>query len=112
MRKAHFPWIIAIILVVAVAGWHLIGLILAAAGLFISYLASLRLHPRIRHGRCGGTGEHRGAIFTWTHRKCGGCNGGRLIRWGAGQWGAGHIQAEYRRTEAARAAARSNSTWR
>ncbi len=103
---------IAVILIFSLVVWHLVGVILAALGLFITYFASLRFHPRIRHGRCNGTGEHRGSVFTWTHRRCGRCNGGRLIRWGAGQFGAGHIQAEADRSKRARAAARDENRWR
>jgi hypothetical protein len=115
VRKAHFPWILAGILLVGYAGWHLVGLIIAAVGLLIAYLLSLRVHPRMRHTGfrgCGGSGEHRGAIFTWTHRRCPGCQGGRIIRWGAGQFGAGHIQAEASRSKRAREAARDQNRWR
>jgi len=115
MRKSHFPWAIVIILVIGYAGWHVLGLVLAATGLFIAYLASLRLHPRIRHTgfrSCHGSGERRGAIFTWTFRKCPGCNGGRLIRRGAGAWGAGHIREEYASTKAGRAAAKASHVHR
>ena len=115
MRKTHFPWILAGILVVSFAAFGALGLTLAALGCGGAYLVSLRLHPRIRHTGfrgCGGTGEHRGAVFTWVFRRCPGCQSGRLIRWGAGRWGAEHIQAEYERGRAARAAARSDHTWR
>jgi len=115
MRKAHFPFVLVAILIVGYAVASLLGLILAAAGLFVAYLASLRVHPRIRHTGwrgCGGTGEHRGDVFTWTHRKCPGCNGGRLIRRGAAIWGPEHIRHEHARTKQARATARSSGTWR
>lgn len=112
MKRSTFPWAILIIEVVAYAGWHVLGLILATLGLGGAYLASLWLHPRIRHGRCRGTGEVRGSVFTWTFRKCPGCNGGRLIRWGAGQWGAEHVRNERRATAAARARARAEHRWR
>jgi hypothetical protein len=115
VRRSRFPWVIALILVLAWAGWHLAGLVLAGAGLGVIYLASLRVHPRIRHTGfrgCGGTGEHRGSVFTWTHRRCPGCDGGRLVRWGAGHYGAPHIQAEYRRNRTARAKRRQEHRWR
>jgi len=114
MRKPHFPWIIAGVLVVGYAGWHLLGLVVAALGLFIAYLASLRLHPRMRHGKCKGTGEVRGSVFTWTHRKCPGtvCQGGRQIRWGAGLWGAEHIRSERARAREAKTAAKDGNRWR
>ena len=115
MQKSTFPWVLIGILALGAFGAGIVGFIVAAIVLFIVYLFSLRLHPRIRHTGsrgCAGTGEHRGSVFTWTHRKCPGCNGGRLIRWGAGIWGAEHIRHEHARTRAARATARSNRTWR
>ena len=114
MKKAHFPWLLVGILVVGYAGWHLLGLVLAALGLGVAYFASLRLHPRMRHSRCKGTGEVRGSVFTWTHRKCPGtvCQGGRQIRWGAGLWGADHIKAERARARSAKLTAKADNRWR
>jgi hypothetical protein len=115
VRKSSFPWILIGILVVGYAAGHIVGLVLAAAGLFIAYLLSLRIHPRIRHTgwrSCNGSGEHRGAIFTWTFRKCPGCNGGRLIRLGAGHMGAEHIQNEYQKGKRARQQAKDGNVWR
>ena len=114
VRKSRFPWILAGILVVAFAGWHLAGLVLASIGLGTAYFFSLRVHPRMRHGRCKGTGEVRGAVFTWTHRKCPGkvCQGGRQIRWGAGRWGADHIRAERSRAVQSKTRAREENRWR
>lgn len=115
MRKAHFPWILAIILIGGFIFGHILGLVLAALGLFIAYLVSLRLHPRIRHTGwrgCNGSGEVRGSVFTWAFRKCARCNGGRLIRSGAGYMGAGHIKAEHARTKRARQQARDGHVWR
>lgn len=115
MQKAHFPWILLLILIVGFAAFHVLGLVLAAIGLFVAYFFSVRLHPRVRHtgwGSCNGTGEHRGGIFTWTFRRCPGCNGGRLVRWGAGQFGPDHIQAEYRRGIEMRRQAKKDKRWR
>jgi hypothetical protein len=115
MQRQHFPWILIGILALGAFGGGVLGFVIAAVGMFIVYLVTLRVHPRIRHTGwqgCAGTGEHRGAVFTWTHRKCPGCNGGRLIRRGAGIWGAEHIRHEYARSKAARETARSNGTWR
>jgi len=94
MSKPSFPWILTGILFFSFAAFHVAGLAVAGLGCGVAYVGSLRLHPRMRHGRCKGTGEVRGAVFTWTHRKCPGtvCQGGRQIRWGAGHFGAGHIQ--------------------
>ena len=112
MSKARFPWVLAGILFVSFAAFRLAGLVVAAAGCAVAYGTSLRLHPRMRHGRCNGTGEHRGAVFTWVHRKCPGCQGGRIIRYGAGHFGAGPIQSEYAKAKAARAKAKAEHRWR
>ena len=112
MSKARFPWILAGILFVSYAADGVAGLALAGAGCAAAYCSSLWLHPRMRHGRCNGTGEHRGAVFTWVHRKCGRCSSGRIIRYGAGHYGAGHIQAEYAKARTARAKARAEHRWR
>ena len=112
MSRSRFPWILAGILLISLAAWGVTGLILAIVGLSAAWYASLRLHPRIRHRACRGTGEVRGAVFTWTFRKCPRCSGGRLIRWGAGQWGAPHIRAENARGRQARAKARQERTSR
>ena len=112
MSKTRFPWVLAGILILAWAAFGVTGLVLAAAFALSVYLASVRLNPRTRHGRCGGTGEHRSPLFPWVFRKCGRCSSGRVIRWGAGQWGAGHIQAERRRAREQLAAARREHRWR
>ena len=115
MRRTQLPWVTGGILVAAWAGWHAAGLILAAAVMAAVYLASLRTHPRIRHAGwrgCGGTGEVRHRLFPWAFHRCAGCNSGRLVRWGAGQWGSGPVRAERRRLAAGRARARENRTWR
>lgn len=100
------------ILVVAWAGWHALGLVLALAVLAVVYVSSVRLSPRIRHGRCNGTGQKQGILFTWVHRRCGGCASGRIIRWGAGQWGTPAVQAERVRMRAGLKAAKQADRWR
>lgn len=112
MRKSSFPWVLAVILLIAFADWGVTGLILASLAAAGVYGASIRLHPRIRHAKCGGTGEHKSPLFPWRFRKCGGCQSGRLISWGAGQFGAPYIRAEYRAGRDARRVARKNRTWR
>lgn len=115
MRKSQYPVAIAIIAIFAFAVFHVVGLVLAALGLTVVYLVSLRTHPRTKHTgfrSCNGTGEHRHPLFPWTFHKCPRCNGGRLIRWGAGQWGADHIRSEHQSTKAAREFAKRNSRWR
>ena len=112
MSKARFPWVLGGILLLSFAVFHVAGLVLAVAGAAGAYVVSLRLHPRTRHWRCGGTGESRGAVFTWVHRRCGGCSSGRVVRWGARQWGSGPVRAEGARVRRARAAARQGHSWR
>jgi hypothetical protein len=99
MKKGTFAIIVAVVLAVALFGNHaagIIGLGILGAG----YWLSLKVHPRTRHGRCGGTGEHRGAI------------GGRMIRAGAGTFGTGPVRDEYTRRRQARRAARDRGAWR
>ena len=100
MRKPQLPWVLAGILLFSFAAFHLSGLILAALGCGVAYFASLRLHPRMRHWRCKGSGEVKGSVFTWTFRRCPGrvCQGGRQVRWGAGLWGQEHVRADRART--------------
>ena len=74
-----------IIEVIAWAAVTVIGVVLAPIAITVINLVTVRIHPRVRHvgwGTCNGTGEHRGAIFGWRHRRCARCNGGRLIGWG------------------------------
>ena len=113
MSKPSFPWILAGILLFSLLAFHLLGLIVAGLGCGIAYGISVRLHPRMRHGKCKGTGEVKGSVFTWTHRKCPGtvCQGGRQIRWGAGHFGASHIQGEYAKAKAAKTAAKEGNRW-
>ena len=114
MKKGTFAVTIAVVLAVAVFGNHVLG-ILALLILGGAYWVSLIVHPRTRHTGfrgCGGTGEHRGAIFGWVHRKCPGCDGGRMIRLGAGQFGSAPVRGEYARRREARRSARSGGTWR
>lgn len=114
MSKSHFPWILLGILLLGAIIGRLAGFILAALGLFIAYFVSLRLHPRTRHGRCNGTGEHKGLVFTWATRKCESpiCNGGRIVRFGARRMGQPHVRAEHARTVATRKAAKNGNAWR
>jgi len=54
------------------------------AGLIaVAYAVSLMRHPHRRCRSCGGTGRHRGAMFTWGDRPCTTCGGApRHRRWG------------------------------
>jgi hypothetical protein len=115
MRKEQLPLTLIAILVFGYAVLNVLGLILAALGLFIAYFVSVRLHPRTRHTgwrSCNGAGEKRATIFTWTFHKCPNCNGGRLVRWGAGHFGPEHIQREYQRNLEARKKAKQDGRWR
>ena len=115
MTKGQFTLVTGLILLVAWARWHAAGLILGGLGVFAAYYISLRVHPRTRHTGwrgCGGTGEHKGVVFGWGHRKCPGCQSGRLVRRGAGQWGAPRVQQEYRKGKAARKKAKQENRWR
>jgi hypothetical protein len=115
MGKRTFGILTAVVLLAGYARWHVLGLILAALALGVAYWISLVVHPRTRHtgfGGCGGTGEHRGAIFGWGHRRCSGCDGGRMIRLGAGTLGTAPVRDEYRRRRQARRAARDRHAWR
>jgi hypothetical protein len=86
--------------------------VLAAVVIGLAYLVAVRVHPRTRHRRCRGTGEHRGLLFTWGHRRCPRCRSGRIIRRGAAWFGTAAIQAEHRREVAEHRRARANHTWR
>jgi hypothetical protein len=115
VRKRHFAVVAAFVLLFGWGAGRVLGLVLAALGLFAAFWLSVILHPRTRHtgfGSCGGTGEHRGVIFGWGHRRCGGCDGGRMIRQGAGMLGTGPVREEYARRRQARRAARDRHAWR
>jgi hypothetical protein len=83
-RNLHITAAIAVLVAfsVSIAGGMIVSVIVAAI-----YLSSLRVHPRMRHRRCRGTGEHRGSVFTWTHRRCPGCAGGPYHPVGGGAVG-------------------------
>src|SRR5712692_7757011 len=54
------------------------GLIVA-----VLYVVSLARHSNRRCRACGGSGRHRGAMFTWGDRLCATCGGqSRHRRWG------------------------------
>ena len=112
MSKARFPWVLAGVLILSWAAWGVAGPLAALAVLGVLYVGSVRLSPRARHGRCNGTGQHQGILFTWVHRRCGGCQSGRVIRWGAAQFGSPAVKAEAARAKAALAAAKQGHRWR
>lgn len=115
VTKGRFAVTAVVVLITAAAGWHAAGFTVAALFLFGAYVLSVRVHPRTRHTgwrSCNGTGEHRGTVFGWGHRRCPGCDGGRMIRWGAGHFGTGVMRGEYTARREARQSARDNRTWR
>lgn len=114
MSKRALYGTAAVILLLAWANGATSG-ILASLGLGVIYLASLGFSPRTRHTGfrgCGGTGEIHGRLFRHAHRRCPGCQGGRIIRYGAGHFGTQHIQAEYAKGKTARKKAKAENRWR
>jgi hypothetical protein len=107
-------WLIAaaVVLLVATAGFGVVGFLLAALFLFVPYAVSLRFHPRTRHGACNGSGEHRSALYPWATRRCRGCAGGRQVRHGARVMGMPHVKAEHRRTARGLQQRSKARTWR
>ena len=87
------------------------ALVLIAALLTAGYGVSLVIHPRARCLRCDGTGEVRGSIYGWTHRRCPHCQGGRIIRLGARVFGLGHVRGQARQNRAHAAATRRHERW-
>ena len=95
-------------------GWivgRAVGVLVACAILFVPYLISLWLHPRARHSACNGTGERRGGIFGWTHRRCPDCQSGRIIRFGAAYMGPSNIRNQAQRNRKAAAITKSRQRW-
>jgi hypothetical protein len=113
MSSRDFVVLRIVVLVLGYALGNIVGLVLAAAGLFAVYLISVRLNPRIPHGRCGGTGRRAGWMHTWTHHRDSDCNGsGRVYRPGARWFGMPAIRNEVAAQRMARANARANRAWR
>jgi hypothetical protein len=113
VQRQHFPVAIVVVLATAFALASFAGLIFAAAGLVVVYLASVRLHPRMLHRKCGGSGRTHDWLFPWVYHRCRGCGGsGRWIRFGAARWGMLHIRQEADAGAKARASARAGRVWR
>jgi hypothetical protein len=70
-------------------------LLIIGAIALLAYLASLRLHPFRGCRHCGGTGRHRGQVFSYAQRSCTSCGGNgrrgrlgvRVLHGGAKVWG-------------------------
>ena len=113
MRRPRVPWAIIVVLIVSYAFGNVLGLVLAGLGLVVVYLASIRLHPRFLHPKCGGSGRTHDWLFPWVYHRCEGCGGnGRMIRYGAARWGQPHIRQEADSVAKARAAAKAAGRWR
>jgi hypothetical protein len=113
VRRQHLPVGIIVVLAAGFAAASAVGLILAGLGLIVLYLVSIRLHPRMLHRRCAGSGRTHDWIFPWVYHRCRGCGGsGRMIRYGSARWGLPHIRQEADSVAKARAAARSGHIWR
>lgn len=78
-------WVLLAAGAITLAHGHVVtSVIYFVAGLVVSYVASVHLHPRRVCRRCGGTGRHRAAMFWWGDRACTACAGNsRHRRWGA-----------------------------
>jgi len=79
-----FWWVVLIIPALWLGRGHL-GTSVLIYGLMIVplYLVSLARHSRRVCRACGGSGRHRGAMFTWGDRACTVCGGqSRHRRWG------------------------------
>lgn len=108
-RRA-FPLWFAGLFVVAILGHSLIiGAIWAVLG--VGYVISLVIHGRSRCLHCNGTGELRGSVFTWAHRRCPRCQGGRIIRWGAGSVGLPHVRQQAQTARQARQNTTTRQRW-
>lgn len=81
-------------------------LILAAG-----YAVSLVLHPRARCTHCAGTGELKGRIYGWAHRRCPRCQGGRIVRRGATAIGLPHVRQQARQIRQARENTTTRQRW-
>ena len=98
------------LLIVAVVG-HSVAIGAIWLAVTVGYAVSLVIHPRARCLRCDGTGELKGGIYGWAHRRCPHCQGGRIVRWGARFWGLGHVRGQARQNRQHAAATRRHERW-
>lgn len=112
MSKTQALLVLGVILLVAWAKWHVLGVAAAGGLLLVAGVSSTRLSPWTSHGRCGGTGRHRSWLFPWAFRRCGRCSSGRVLRPGARLTGSEAARNEHARAAASRANAREHRTWR
>jgi hypothetical protein len=115
MTKGTFAGAAIIVFFFATVARGIEGFFAAALIVGVPYLISVWVHPRTRHTGwrgCNGTGEHRGSVFKWSHRRCPGCDGGRLVRAGAGYFGSERMRNEYHTRKEARKNAKKERRWR
>jgi len=107
-------WWFIVVVILAVAGiaGHAIAPFAALAVIGVVYVAWCRLFPHTRHRACGGTGRRGSRLFPWAYHRCGGCQNGREIRWGARVAGTPAIREQHERESADRDLARSRNAWR
>jgi hypothetical protein len=108
--RYSFPVIFFGLWYLAIASGSL-AVIAGAVALTAGYGISLIIHPRARHRACGGTGELRGRIFTWSHRRCPDCQGGRIIRAGASVAGLPHVRQQARAQQRAQQSTTARQRW-
>lgn len=69
-------------------GDSVVVLLLAAAGLLVSYAVSIRRNPWVKCRRCNGAPRRQGWFYTHAHGFCGKCGGsGQKPRWGSRVFG-------------------------
>jgi hypothetical protein len=77
-------WLVLIIPALFLSHGNLVlGALYYGIAVAVLYVVSLERHSNRRCRSCGGTGRHRGAMFTWGDRLCTKCGGqSRHRRWG------------------------------
>lgn len=108
--RRTFPlWFFGLLVVAIVA--HSLALAAVWGVLMVGYGISVLVHPRARCLHCSGTGELRGSLFTWAHRRCPQCQGGRIIRRGATAIGLPHVRQQARTQRQARENTSTRQRW-
>jgi hypothetical protein len=112
MNKRSFFVTLVVAELIGYGSRGLAGAVVVGVIAFAGYAVSVRLHPRVRHRGCNGTGEIKGRIFGWTFRRCPNCDGGRMLRAGNAVAGSSRYAGLYRARRAARARARREGSHR
>jgi hypothetical protein len=109
-NRRSFPvWFFALLIIAIMA--HSIALGAVWLIVMAGYAVSVLIHPRARCTHCGGTGELKGSVMTWTFRRCPKCQGGRIIRRGAGVIGLPHVRQQARQQQQARKDTSTRQRW-